>query len=225
MEEKELTHKFPEWVLSYSLQKAYEQKLNFWKEFREKDVHLTNKPNSPQKFSDLFPSLTESPKLICDKPFKEKDYERYGIEKEIFKNKFWSLRPDFIIENEEQSLIILLDAKSGEPKPVNKIYTVPKNTKPKEKLYYEFVLKCTTFQQKGFFYIIPKTHIESCKILLQEHFKPQTMLQTGFFLWEDLLSIIYEKILETVVEVVSKEMNGLQELREWRKNIERKIEK
>jgi|GEM_PF-4222401 len=54
-------------------------------------------------------------------------------------------------------------------------------------------------------------------------FKPQTMLQTGFFPWEDFLSIIYEKILETVVDEVSKEMNGLQEFRKWKKNIEEKI--
>jgi hypothetical protein len=221
MEEKEFTQKFPEWVLSYSLYEAYKQDtFKFWEEFFRIDVYLTTKPNDPQKLKALFPSLGEAPGLFYDTPFKEKDYERYGINEDIYKNKFWSLRPDFIIENEEKSLIILFDAKSGEPKQFKKIYTVQKDTKLKEKLYYEFLLDCRSFQQKGFFYIIPKAHIEPCSILLQEHFKPQPTLQTGFILWEDLLPIIYEKILESVIDVVSKEMNGLQELRKWRKYID-----
>jgi len=206
MAEIEFAHHFPEWVLSSSLHQACKDASEFW---NLRIVHSVGKPENPKTFSSLFPSLTKAPMLYFEKPFKKEEAEIYGIPEITYERIFWGLRPDFVINDGDRSLI-LLEAKSGD-KP-EKIYAFPK-----ERSYYEFLRQCNKITKKGFYYVIPKAHVGFCKICLAEYFPEKPNLHSGFVCWEDLLSIIGNEITRTVSDQVLKEMDGLKKLREWQK--------
>jgi hypothetical protein len=103
-----------------------------------------------------------------------------------------------------------LKSKSGD-KP-EKIYAFPK-----ERSYYEFLRQCNDVASKGFYYLIPKVHVAFCRICLAEYFQGERNLHSGFVCWEDLLSVIGDEIIRTVLNEVSKEMEGLKQLRECQK--------
>jgi hypothetical protein len=207
MAEIEFAHLFPEWVLSWSLNQACKDASEFW---NLRIVHSIGGPENPTTFSNLFPSLTKVPMLYFEKPFKKEEAKIYGIPEINYESTFWGLRPDFAIKDEDGSLIILLESKSGD-KP-EKIYA-----SPKERSYYEFLRQCNKIKNKGFYYVIPKVHVGFCKICLAEYFPEEPNLHSGFVCWEDLLAIIGDEIIRTVLDEVFKEMEGLKKLREWGK--------
>ena len=207
MPENEFTHHFPEWVLSWSLHQACKDASEFW---NLPIVHSIDRPENPKTFSSLFPSLTKAPMVYFEKPFKKEEAEICGISEIDYEKTFWGLRPDFVIKDEDRSLI-LLESKSGD-KP-EKIYAFPK-----ERSHYEFLRQCNKITNKGFYYVIPKVHAAFCKICLAEYFPKQPKLHSGFLCWEDLLSIIGDEIIKVVMDQMLKEMQGLQKLREWQKH-------
>ena len=202
MAEIEFAHLFPEWVLSWSLHQACEDASEFW---NLRIVHSTSEPDIPKKFSALFPSPTKAPMLCFEKPFKKEEAEICGISEIDYERTFWGLRPDFVIKDGNQSLI-LLESKSGD-KP-EKIYAFPK-----ERTYYEFLQQCNRITNRGFYYVIPRAHVGFCKICLAEYFPEKPNLHSGFVCWEDLLSIIADEIIGTVSDQVLKQMEGLKKLR------------
>jgi hypothetical protein len=152
--------------------------------------------------------------LYSEKTFQKSEANKYGFlkkdDKDEYEKWFWSLRPDFIIQDENQSLLILLEAKGGE---------VPAKTwkHPKEHAYYQFLLKCK-WPQKGFYYIIPEKFSEECKNCLtnDKHFEPSNV-PTGLIYWEDLLPIIGDEIMKIALKQVLNEMKGLEKLLNWQK--------
>lgn len=206
MAEIEFAHLFPEWVLSWSLHQACKDASEFW---NLRIVHSVGKPENPKTFSSLFPSSTKAPTLCFEKPFKKEEVEIYGIPEITYERIFWGLRPNFVINDGNRSLI-LLETKSGD-KP-EKIYAFPK-----ERSHYEFLRQCNKIRNKGFYYVIPKAHVGFCRICLAEYFPEKPNLHSGFVCWEDLLSIISNEITRTVSDQVLKEMDGLKKLREWQK--------
>jgi hypothetical protein len=153
MAEIEFAHLFPEWVLSWSLHQACKDASDFW---NLRIVHSVGKPENPKTFSILFPSSTKTPMLYFEKPFRKEEAEIYGIPEITYERIYWGLRPDFVINDGDRSLI-LLEAKGGD-KP-EKIYALPK-----ERSYYEFLRQCNKITNKGFYYVIPKAHVGFCKI-------------------------------------------------------------
>ena len=202
MADIEFAHLFPASVLSWSLHQACKDASEFW---NLRIVHSVG-GHEPKVFSSLFPSLTKAPMLCFEKPFKKEEAEIYGVP-ENYEKTFWGLRPDFVIKDGDQSLI-LLESKSGD-KP-EKMYGFPK-----ERTYYEFLRQCTKITNKGFYYLIPRAHAGFCKICLGEYFSQKPNIHSGFVCWEDLLSIIGDEIINTVSDQVSREMEGLKKLREW----------
>jgi hypothetical protein len=203
MSEIEITHLFPEWVLSWSLHQACQDASKFW---NLPIVHPMGRPESPKQFSSLFPPVTKPPMLYFEGPFNKEEAEIYGIPEINYERTFWGLRPDFLIKDGDQSLI-LLESKSGD-KP-EKIYSLPK-----ERSYYEFLRQCNNIPNKGFYYVIPKAHAGFCRICLAEYFPEEPNLHSGYICWEDLLSIIRDEIIRTVSDQVLKEMEGLKKLQE-----------
>ncbi|MGA2516477.1 MAG: hypothetical protein ABSG44_07990 [Thermodesulfobacteriota bacterium] len=218
MEEKEFTHKFPEWVLSASLAEACKlddtptyDTSKFWSQLNV--VRDRNDLDKSKTFSELFhlPS-SKPPMLYPEKAFAIEDAEYYGIRPDIFRSTFWSLRPDFLIQNKELSLIILLEAKGGE--------VPPKAWRdPKELRYYDFLCKCS-LSYKGFYYIIPQKSYGDCKRCLSnpKYFEPKKDIQTGMIFWEGLLDIIDDDLMKTSLDQVLRETEGLKTLREWQKD-------
>ncbi len=204
MADIEIAHLFPASVLSWSLHQACKDASEFW---NLRIVHSVG-GHEPKAFSSLFPSLTKAPMLCFEKPFKKEEAEIYGVP-ENYEKTFWGLRPDFVIKDGDQSLI-LLESKSGD-KP-EKIYGFPK-----ERTYYEFLRQCNKMTNRGFYYFIPRAHAGFCRICLAEYFPEEPNLHSGFICWEDLLSIIGEEIIRTVSDQVLKEMEGLKQLQERKK--------
>ena len=202
----EFAHLFPKWVLSWSLHQACKDASEFWS---LPIVHSIGEPENPKRFSSLFPSLTKAPMLCFEKPLKKEEAEIYGISEMNYERSFWGLCPDLVIKDGDQSLI-LLESKSGE-KP-EKIFGFPK-----ERPHYEFLRQCNKITNKGFYYVIPKAHVGFCKICLAEYFPERPNLHSGYVCWEDLLSIIGDEIIRTVINEVLKEMEGLKRLRQWQK--------
>jgi len=112
MEELSFTELFPEWVLSYALHKVCKDTTELW---NRPIVRPVITAENLKKFSDIFPlsSLTP-PMLYFERPFQKNEARYYGIPPDDFEKCFWGLRPDFIILEEKQSLIILFEAKGGE---------------------------------------------------------------------------------------------------------------
>jgi hypothetical protein len=208
MSDIEFAHFFPEWVLSWSLHQACKDASEFW---NLRIVHSTSEPDIPRKFSTLFPSLFNAPMLHFETPFKREQAEIYGIPETNYERTFRGLRPDFVIKDGDRSLIIF-GSKSGD-KP-EKSYAFPK-----EQPYYEFLRQCNKITNKGFYYVIPRAHVGFCRICLREYFPEEPSFQSGFVCWEDLLPIIGEEIIRTVLDQVSKEMEGLKKLREWQEKL------
>jgi hypothetical protein len=206
MSEIEITHLFPEWVLSWSLHEACQDTSKFW---NLPIVYPMSRPDSPKAFSNLFPSVTKPPMLCFERPFNKEEAEICGIPEIYYERTFCGLRPDFAIKDGDRSLIIL-EPRSGD-KP-EKIYTFPE-----ERSYYEFLRQCNKITKRGFYYVIPKVHTAFCKICLVEYFPEEPNLHSGFICWEDLLLIIGDEIIRTVSDQVSKEMEGLKKLGEWQK--------
>jgi len=212
MEEISFTELFPEWLLSLALHKACKDTTELWD---RPIIRPAIVPENLKKFSDIFPSLLVSPSMLhFERPFKKNEASYYGILPDDFKQHFWGLRPDFMIQEEKQSLIILFEAKGGE-------VPIKAWKDPKEISYYQFLLKCNWYQ-KGFYYIIPKKFSESCKNCLTnaEYFEPSD-IHTGLIYWEDLLSIIYYEVIDTAIEQVIGEMKGLEQLQKWKKNLKK----
>jgi hypothetical protein len=65
--------------------------------------------------------------------------------------------------------------------------------------------------------IIPARHKDACRGCLTEYFAPSASVRTGFFIWEELLPIIYDKLIETALDQIIREMEGLKCLREWQR--------
>jgi hypothetical protein len=206
MPEYEFTELFPEWALSWSLSEVCKEKPKFWD---WSIVHPTNEPDLAKKFSDLF-NLIESPVLHFERPFTKEEWKVFKISDEYYKKTFWSLRPDFIIKDNKQSLV-LLEAKGG--KIQEKVWT-----HPKECSYFQFLKDCKVPLQKGFYYIIPRTYTEKCKNCLNKYFTPEDNIQTGFIYWEDLLPIINQRLTEMILDRLIDEIQGLKELRQWQKD-------
>jgi hypothetical protein len=209
MEGVSFTELFPEWVLSSALQKACKDTTELWD---RPIIHPAVAPENLKKFSDIFPSSLFTPLVLhFERPFQKNEAKYYSIPPHDFEKYFWSLRPDFIILEEKQSLILLLEAKGGE---------VPDKAwkHPKEISYYRFLVKCN-WSQKGFYYIIPKKFSEGFKKCLTdaEYFEPSDV-HTGLIYWEDLLPIIDDEVTGTALDQVIKEMKGLEQLRKWKKN-------
>jgi hypothetical protein len=206
MKEIEITHLFPEWVLSWSLHQACQDASEFW---NLRIVHSTSEPDIPQKFSALFPSLTNAPMLCFEELIKREEAEIYGIPEINYERSFGGLRPDFAIKDGDRSLIMLQSKSADKPE---KIYVFPK-----ERSHYEFLRQCNKITKRGFYYVVPKVHAAFCKICLTEYFQEESNVHSGFICWEDLLSIIGDEIIRTVSDQVLKEMEGLKKLQEWQK--------
>ena len=131
MVEIEFGHLFPEWVLSWSLHKACKDASEF---LNLRIVYSTSEPDTPKKFSALFPSPKKAPMLCFKKPFKKEEAEICGISEKEYERTFWGLRPDFAIKDGNQSLILLESTSRDKPE---KIYAFPK-----ERTYYEFLQQC-----------------------------------------------------------------------------------
>ena len=115
----------------------------------------------------------------------------------------------FVVETEDSSLLVLLDAKGGQ---------VPDRTwrDPKELTYFRFLNECAV-QRKAFAYIVSAVHADRCRTCLMEYFRSSPSVRTGFLLWEELLPLIYDELVATALDQVIKEMEGLKSLREWRR--------
>jgi hypothetical protein len=88
---------------------------------------------------------------------------------------------------------------------------------PKELSYFRFLKECKVPGYKGFAYVIPAQYTCECLDCLGKYFSPSESVMTGFLLWEELLPLIYDKLMETAIDQVIKEMDGLRHLREWRR--------
>ena len=112
MKETDFTHLIPEWVLFEALNKCCKagDVSGFWD--RLAIVRPTNEYDKPTKFSSLFhPSSCVT--IACNKGIPANRSRLYGFpDPEGYKN-FANLRPDFRIETEEGTVIVLLEAKGG----------------------------------------------------------------------------------------------------------------
>jgi hypothetical protein len=199
-------HLFPEWALTWSLRKSCNKDASrLWREIQFYPAGGQSKTT----LAEAFPTPTV-PRLLHERAFLKKDQQRYGIDVGRYESTFWSLRPDFTFESADQSLLLLLEAKAG-------VISSSAWKHPKV-AYRQFLEECANPQRKGFFYIIPQEYAENFRKCLTEHFAGP--VQTGLFLWEDLLPVIYEKLMETAIDQVAKEMDGLRKIRAWREHVD-----
>ena len=197
---------FPEWAVAWSLREAWRANAaRFWTEAR---FHPTEAPGDVLRLADMFPEVSVAPSLRNERPFPKDGANRYGLGEDRYRSTFWGLRPDFVIEAEDASLLLLIEAKGGH---------VPDGTwrDPKELSYFRFLDECTVPRRKGFSYIVPAKYAEACHNCLAQYFAPSARVPTGFLIWEELLPIIHDKLIETTLDQVIKEMEGLKRLREW----------
>ncbi len=210
MTETEFSHLFPEELLALSLHRACQDASKFWS---LPIIRSVVNSEVPEKFSDLYPPSTKASMLCFQKPIDREEAERFGVSPMDYGRSFWWLRPDFLIKNGNDSLIIL-EAKSGD-KP-ERIYSVPA-----EWPYYEFLWRCSKVSKRGFYYIVPRAHVSFCKVCLGEYFREEPSQHAGFICWEDLLSVIGDDLVRTVSEQISREADGLRSLLDsWRKAYE-----
>lgn len=203
------TYLFPEWVLSWSLQKAMKNEQNirsFWEIAR---YYPSTDSASGQSFPlrEFFPGPTFPP-LQAERAFVKNEATYFGIEETEYQKSFWSSRPDFVAESEGASVFLIFEAKGG------KIDAKVWNN-PKELGYYRFLKACTTRKVKGFFYIVPHQSLARSIECLKGQFEKDSLITTGVLIWEELLSLIYNQLLETVIDQVLNEMEGLRHLRHW----------
>jgi hypothetical protein len=203
----DFTHVFPEWALAWSLRQASTtDATRFWTEAL---FHPAGAPGEALRLASMFPDVAVIPTLQHECSFPRDGAARYGINDDRYRTTFWGLRPDFVVETEDPSLLVLLDAKGGQ---------VPDRTwrDPKELTYFRFLNECAV-QHKAFAYIVPAVHADRCRTCLMEYFRSSASVRTGFLLWEELLPLIYDELVATALDQIIKEMEGLKSLREWRR--------
>jgi hypothetical protein len=201
------THLFPEWALSWALKRSTEEDPTlFW----QYAICLRGSPTANgYPLSQLLGHIP-LPALKYERPFLKGEYGAFGIPKEDYQKRFWGLRPDFVVESSEHSVFLILEAKGGQVAD-----SIWKN--PKEILYYRFLQSFKSCKTKGFFYIIPCLAVDSCAQCLSDQFSEDQSIFTGLITWEQLLPVIYDRLMETALDQVIREMEGLKVLRSWRK--------
>lgn len=125
----------------------------------------------------------------------------------LYEKYFWSLRPDFVIEDPDNKLLLLLEAKGGEINPKAWL-------KPKDESYYGFLKECgERFSKRGFFYVVPRKFSENFRGCLLEKFQSDGSIRTGVIMWEDIALKMYEELLDTAVDVILQNTKGIEALR------------
>ena len=201
----QLAHLFPEWALSWSLRLASERDPKaFW------DLATYRPAGEAAPPEQLSRHITQPspPALLYERALTRDEAARFGIDEEVYRRTFWSLRPDFVVEADEGSTFLILEAKGGQLSDA-----VWRN--PKELLYHRFLQACTTFKTKGLFYIVPGEAAEKCANCLRSQFPEDSSIAMGVLTWEGLLPMIYERLVETALDQVIREMEGLKCLRAW----------
>jgi hypothetical protein len=203
--EEEFTQHFPEWVLCESLRKS-KDKFSLW---NSEVVRLINAPRQPKSFAQIFSGI-KNPCVKAERPFKKEEctYFGFGDKRDLYEKYYWSLRPDFLIEDSGNQLLLLLEAKGGEINP-----TAWK--KPKEVSYYNFLKQCgEKFPIRGLFYIVPKKFFDNFReCLLKKEFQSDDSIRTGVIRWEDVVPEMYEELLGTAVDEILRNTEGLKALR------------
>lgn len=199
---------FPEWVLCESLKKS-KDKLSLW---NSGVVRLINARYQPKSFAEIFPGMRD-PGLKVERPFKKEEctYFGFGDKKDLYEKYYWSLRPDFLIEDQGNQLLLLLEAKGGKINP-----TAWK--KPKEVLYYDFLKQCgEKFSTRGLFYIVPRKFFDNfIECLQKKEFQSDESIRTGVIIWEDIVSEMYEELLGTAIDEILQNTEGLKALRKFK---------
>lgn len=210
---EEFAHKFPEWALAYSLMKVCGgDDPILWRNGVDASILWRNGVLHTEvgqgKLCDLYPPPKGPLRLYYERSFDKFSAARYRIDDTKYQRTYWGLRPDFVVEGDDPSLMLLIEAKGGD---------APKRWEnPKELPYYRFLEDTTWPSSKGFFYIVPKKDVPGCQKCLNDYF-PGGATKTGWLVWEELLPIMGDKLIVTALDEIIKETEGLKLLREWQR--------
>jgi hypothetical protein len=133
----------------------------------------------------------------------------FGLDEATYQKTFWGLRPDFVAELDGAASLLILEAKGGQL--ADHVWR-----DPKELLYHRFLQACTTPKTKGLFYVVPRQAADAALTCLRDQFPADLSITTGVLTWEQLLPVVYDGLIETALDQVIREMQGLQALRSWR---------
>jgi hypothetical protein len=200
------THLFPEWALSWSLNLATREDAgSFW----ASAAYTPTSPTDEQQQLAQLLSGYRAPSMRYERVFLKDEAAYFGLDAAIYQKTFWSLRPDFVIEADGAALFLILEAKGGQ---------VPDATwkNPKELIYHRFLQACSIPRTKGLFYIVPSQAADRALACLRHQFPADHSITTGVLTWEQLMPLMYERLIETALDQVIREMRGLQLLRDWR---------
>ena len=200
-----LAHLFPEWALSWSLRLASERDPKaFW------DLATYRAVGEAGAHERLRRHFTQPspPALLYERALTRDEAARFGIDDEVYRRTFWGLRPDFVVEADAESVFLILEAKGGQ-------LGDAAWRNPKELLYHRFLQACKTLKTKGLFYIVPDEAAEKCANCLRDQFPEDSSIAMGVLTWEGLLPMIHERLMETALDQVIREMEGLKCLRAW----------
>jgi hypothetical protein len=204
---KAFTHLFPEWALSWALNLATKDDAGpFWQSAAY--TPTAGPTEGRQRLAELVPT-SQRPSLRYERAFLRNEGTYFGLDEPLFQKTFWSLRPDFVVETEGAAAFLILEAKGGQ---------VPDSTwrNPKELVYHRFLQACGTPKTKGLLYIVPRQAAERARACLRDQLPADPSITTGVLTWEELMPLMYERLVETALDQIIREMRGLQLLREWR---------
>ena len=202
---REFTHLFPEWALSWSLDRSVGDAASFW---RTATYTPTAGPASGRPLADILQGQS-TPSLRCERAFLKHEAPYFGLDETTYQRTFWGLRPDFVAESDGAATLLILEAKGGRIS--DSVWT-----NPKELLYHRFLQTCTVPRTKGLLYIVPRQAAERALTCLRDQFPADSSITTGVLMWEQLLPVIYDRLIETALDQIIQEMHGLQALRTWR---------
>jgi hypothetical protein len=199
------THLFPEWLMCSALSKSIKEKKYLWKDL---PFHFNK---NTKKLSEIFPDLTEV-QFNTERQLLKTEFNKWGIEETIYQNKYWSLRPDFMIINKDANFLFLIEAKGGS--------FIPSKTweDPKEIKYYEFLQDAKSFDKKGLLYIIPKENEDDCKKCIDSKYKDPSGIMIGYGIWEEMLEFIANSINAVFIDWLVHQSKGISILSQWQKN-------
>jgi len=205
---------FPEWELCLALEVACQAKRGKLQELLKARLFVGG--SEGPKESTLEQLFSPSPSLSGidhQRGLIWRDAERWGFEKEHFDQTYWTLRPDFIIDDLASQTLVLLEAKGG---------SLPNNYWKQERLkeskYDDFLKEAKTLKSKGLFFIIPQKFQSECSTFMNRLASSLDGIMRGWFLWEDLMPVINDELMRAVVDELIKETKGLKILRDWEAN-------
>jgi len=201
------THKFPEWQLDQALaEAAAETPGTFW---HKEIVYSPTEPTTLLSLRHWFPT-NRSLSLNHQRTFPVNAATKYGIDDDLYKKNYWGLRPDFSIEADDMSVLILIESKGGK-------LDLRTWIDPKELRYFQFLVKSAIPASKGLLYIVPGIYRSECERCLQTYFLSEPSIKVGLIVWEDLLEIIHDKLMGIAVDYILTTVEGIKDLRTWQR--------